>query len=51
MGTPIAVEKNENPSVEEVEALHKKYIDSLVQIFEENKCRFGCSEGAKLVIH
>lgn len=35
VGKPIEVERNENPSREQVEALHKKYTDALTSLFEE----------------
>lgn len=41
MGKPIHVEKVLNPSQEEIDALHGKYVDGLKEVFETNKTRFN----------
>ncbi|XP_069042865.1 2-acylglycerol O-acyltransferase 1 [Lepisosteus oculatus] len=41
VGRPIPVEQNLNPSREEIDALHGLYLDSLSQLFEENKAQYG----------
>jgi len=41
VGQPIAVQKNETPSDEEVDSLHQQYIDSLVKIYNTHKKEFG----------
>ena len=33
VGSPIHLEKVENPTQEEIDAIHKKYVDSLVKLF------------------
>jgi hypothetical protein len=48
VGAPIEVEKNTSPSQEELDALHTRYIDALVQLFEENKEKYGVPKEAKL---
>lgn len=40
MGTPINVEKNENPSKEEIDTLHKKFIDALEELFNSEKHKY-----------
>lgn len=40
VGSPIPVSKNENPTNEEVDELHKTYIDSLVKLFDDHKKNF-----------
>lgn len=44
VGAPIRVEKTENPTEEEVNLLHEKYIASLTQLFQEHKTRFGAAD-------
>ena len=41
VGSPIRVERNPDPSPEEVEALHKKYVDALVSLYHENNSKYG----------
>ena len=41
VGSPIHVERNPDPSPEEVEALHKKYVDALVSLYHENNSKYG----------
>jgi diacylglycerol O-acyltransferase 2, plant len=41
IGAPIKVEKNENPTREEVKALHAKYCDTLLALIERNKVAAG----------
>jgi len=40
-GKPIRVNKIPNPSQEEVDELHKRFVDSIVDIFENYKTQFG----------
>jgi len=49
VGAPLAVEREENPSVERVEQVHKQYIEALCKMFEENKAKYGCAD-ARLII-
>lgn len=41
VGDPILVEKNENPSREETISLHETYVKALIQLYEENKFKYG----------
>ncbi|MFH4977749.1 hypothetical protein AB6A40_004458 [Gnathostoma spinigerum] len=50
VGRPIKVMKNPNPSNEEVNELHKEYMDALCDLFETNKKRFGIKEDMRLII-
>jgi len=40
-GAPIRVPKIPNPSNEAVDTLHKRYLDSLTEIYEKHKGQFG----------
>lgn len=37
-----------NPSQEEIDNLHKKYVDGLKEVFESNKTKFGIEESVHL---
>ncbi|CDW52474.1 DAGAT domain containing protein [Trichuris trichiura] len=50
VGCPIEVERNENPTREEVNRVHDRYISELVKLFESHKCSFGISEKTNLQI-
>ncbi|XP_072035290.1 2-acylglycerol O-acyltransferase 1-like [Amphiura filiformis] len=50
VGAPIPTKKSINPSNEEVEAVHKEYMDALVSLFEEHKTKYGIDKDKKLVI-
>ena len=51
VGEPIAVKKAvPNPKVEQVQRLHKKYIQGLVKVFEAHKHRYGVDKSVKLSI-
>lgn len=50
VGKPIKVEKIENPTNEQVESLHKKYVDSLIDLFNEYNPIYGV-EGAEIEIY
>jgi len=43
VGAPIQVEKTQNPSKEQVENLHKEYVDQLCRLFKENNPKYGDS--------
>ena len=45
------VEKNENPTDEDVYALQNRYVDALKELFEENKGKYEPNQSASLVIH
>ncbi|XP_069069569.1 2-acylglycerol O-acyltransferase 1-like isoform X1 [Pleurodeles waltl] len=49
VGKPIIIVKNENPTVEEIEQLHKKYLEELQSLFEEHKGKFGIPEHDTLI--
>ncbi|CAG2110110.1 unnamed protein product [Medioppia subpectinata] len=49
VGKPIPVAKVDNPSAEQINELHDRYIDSLRQLFNENKDKYG-SKNLKLTI-
>lgn len=49
VGKPIIVARNENPTVEEIEQLHKKYLEELRALFEEHKEKFGVPEHDTLI--
>jgi len=41
VGAPIEVVKTPNPTPEQINELHKKYIDTLIKLFEDNKKQLG----------
>ncbi|UJR13194.1 hypothetical protein I4U23_000216 [Adineta vaga] len=41
VGKPIHVDKNLNPTSEDIDQLHQKYIQSLEQLYEFNKHKYG----------
>ncbi|KAK6167294.1 hypothetical protein SNE40_021360 [Patella caerulea] len=49
VGAPINVEKNENPTTEEVDDLHDRYLKALTELFEKHKVKYGVSENDHLV--
>lgn len=51
IGEPIPVEKNPNPTAEEIQELHKKYKDALIKLFEENKSKYGVEADRQLSIN
>lgn len=50
VGEPIHVTKIKEPSVEEVDSFHQKYIDGLISIFEKHKSKYGIPEDKHLEI-
>ena len=50
VGEPISVEKSADPSQEEIEALHEKYVCTLIDLFEINKTKYGLDESVHLTI-
>ncbi|XP_072033450.1 2-acylglycerol O-acyltransferase 2-like [Amphiura filiformis] len=50
VGKPIPVRKIENPSREEIDEIHQKYIQRLQELFDENKTKFGINENVQLEI-
>jgi len=51
VGAPIRVERCENPSTQQIDELHAKYIQNLINLFEDNKTKYGCSKDAKIILH
>ncbi|XP_039225622.1 2-acylglycerol O-acyltransferase 2-A-like [Crotalus tigris] len=48
VGKPIQVEKKHNPSQDEVDELHKRYLEALCILFEEHKLKYNVSEDTHL---
>ncbi|XP_012673098.1 2-acylglycerol O-acyltransferase 1 [Clupea harengus] len=48
VGRPIPVVQTPSPSNEDIENLHKLYIEGLTQVFEENKANYGVAEDKHL---
>ena len=40
VGTPIEVGKRENPTTEEIDLVHQKFLEELVRLFETHKNEF-----------
>uniref|UniRef100_A0A915CDL3 diacylglycerol O-acyltransferase n=1 Tax=Parascaris univalens TaxID=6257 RepID=A0A915CDL3_PARUN len=51
VGAPIAVEKTKNPTNDDVDRLHAKYISALTELFETHKTNYGVPKDAKLIIN
>lgn len=50
VGKPIQVEKVENPTTQQVDELHQKYIDELIKLFDEHKENYGVAASEKLTV-
>uniref|UniRef100_A0A914EL73 Acyltransferase n=1 Tax=Acrobeloides nanus TaxID=290746 RepID=A0A914EL73_9BILA len=50
IGKPIPVEKVSEPSQKEIDELHARYCDALVELFESNKTKYGVPEDVHLNI-
>ncbi|XP_060635757.2 2-acylglycerol O-acyltransferase 2-B-like [Anolis sagrei] len=50
VGAPIPVPKTPHPSREAIDELHATYLQSLVQLFEEHKAKYGVPEDKHLVL-
>lgn len=50
VGAPIEVKQNPNPSREEVEELHAKYVEELSKLFHDHKSKYIKNENVKLII-
>ncbi|KAI6185168.1 Acyltransferase [Aphelenchoides fujianensis] len=50
VGAPIPVERRPEPTDEEIEELHAKYVKALVALFEEHKANFGVPPHKHLII-
>ncbi|KAH9383589.1 hypothetical protein HPB48_025206 [Haemaphysalis longicornis] len=44
VGKPIRVDKKENPTQEDVDVLHDKYVASLMQLFEDYKSKYDSKD-------
>jgi len=44
VGEPLEVKQNPDPSNEEINELHIRYVSALQNLFEANKKEFGVSE-------
>ncbi len=51
VGPPIAVPKIANPTQEQIDEYHQRYIDALQRLFDEHKVLFGLGQDDKLIIH
>ncbi|XP_048450458.1 2-acylglycerol O-acyltransferase 2-A-like [Rhincodon typus] len=48
VGKPIDVEKKENPTQQEIDETHQKYIEELIKLFEEHKAKYKLAEDKHL---
>jgi hypothetical protein len=51
VGAPIHFEKKENPTQDEIDEAHGKYISKVVELFEAHKHKYGIPEDAHLVLN
>lgn len=49
-GKPIAVKQDDNPSDEQVEKLHKQFMDATEEIFNDYKAHFGYKSNETIVV-
>ncbi len=49
-GAPIAVEKKENPTEAEVDAVHQQMLDAFVKLFDTHKAALGWSHRSLKII-
>lgn len=50
VGHPIDVKKTDNPSSEQIDKLHKFYIEELIALFEKHKLDCGLKHDDHLII-
>lgn len=50
MGKPIPVKKMENPTEEQVENLHKQFIDAIIELFNSEKHKYLEEPDTDLII-
>nr|XP_056705782.1 2-acylglycerol O-acyltransferase 1 [Euleptes europaea] len=48
VGEPITVKQNLNPTLEEIDQLHEKYLQELQKLFDSNKEKYGIPEHESL---
>ncbi|XP_069748252.1 2-acylglycerol O-acyltransferase 2 [Narcine bancroftii] len=48
VGRPIEVDRRDNPTLEEINELHQKYIEGLSHLFEEHKAKYKVPEDRHL---
>ena len=51
VGKPVDVQKNENPTKEDVQDLQDRYVTALKELFEEYRGKYEPSQTVGLVIH
>lgn len=51
VGKPIDVIKRQEPTEEEVDKLHKQYMDALNELFETHKLEYGAKESSELIMY
>lgn len=49
VGRPIPVQQTLHPTPEQIEELHKTYMEELRKLFEEHKGKFGVPEHKTLI--
>ena len=50
VGSPIPVRKVANPSQEEIDKLHSRYIEDLKQLYEKYKDKYHPTDSSELLI-
>lgn len=50
VGAPIPVEKTENPTNEQIDELHAKYVKALIDLFNQHKETYGVPKEKELLI-
>lgn len=50
IGTPIPVERVQNPTQEQVDALHEQFIDEIHKLFERHKVNFENEKNKRIVL-
>ena len=48
VGAPIDVEQVDEPTSQQINDLHGKYVQALVELFENNKGKYGAGENDHL---
>lgn len=49
VGAPIEVKQNPQPSPEEINSVHQKYIQALSDLFDDHKEKYGISADKHLI--